>query len=116
MSTPYAELESSARAWAQKSASLTQEVYRRMLHCSEHLPIQQRLDILQKYVDKLAMSGYSREQIRYILMAGLKAYERRRLTALKERVPIFRNRELLDKDREVRIMKGKAIWFHDKTP
>ena len=53
MNTRYSELENSARAWSGKSVSLAEEVYRRLLHTSEDLPLASRLQVINQFTHRL---------------------------------------------------------------
>ena len=57
--------------------SLTSEVKRRMFNTSEQLDMKERIIVLDKLYQKMRNSGFQREKIRDIVVAGLKRYERR---------------------------------------
>ena len=59
-----------------KMVSLSQEVVRRMRNTSEWIGSSERIEVINKFCQKLATSGYGREQIGRIITAGLKGYEK----------------------------------------
>ena len=89
---------------------MAQECYRRLLHTSEKLPTQARVDVLDKFAERLYRSGYNRVQARHCITAGIKKYERTRLSARR----LFRSRAEMGKDREICKEVSRTTWFHDK--
>ena len=67
-----------------KISSLSQEVVRRMVNTGEMVCQADRNEILEKYISKLEISGYSKFQTSRILVAGLKGYEAKLSRARKE--------------------------------
>ena len=59
-----------------RRATLNQETIRRMVNTSEMVDMEKRLDIIDKYAQKLINSEYSMEQTRNAIIGGLKGYER----------------------------------------
>ena len=57
-----------------KHQTLSQEMIRRLLNCSEDLQDEQIQMITDNYASKLHNSGYNIEQIRKILLSGVKGY------------------------------------------
>ena len=68
--SPYTIMETSALPQQTKTSSLSQEVVRRMLNISKELK-EERKTVVDKFDTKLKDSGYSRQQRRRILEAGL---------------------------------------------
>ena len=58
-----------------RRATLNQEMVRRMINTSEGVPIEKRLEIVDKYAQKMLNSEYSVEETRSVIIAGLKGYE-----------------------------------------
>ena len=52
-------------------SSLTQELIRRMLNCSEHITLEGRIKVIDKYAKKLINGGHSQESIKIILVHAL---------------------------------------------
>ena len=66
MASRYVVLETSAWAWSAKCASLAKEVHRRLQNTDSDQPMEIKTKILEAFHQKLARSGFSREQIRQI--------------------------------------------------
>ena len=74
MASRFVGLESSARAWNSKCASLSQDVLRRLQNTASHLP-------LEEFSPKLTRYGYSRVQSRNILESGIGGFKNKRARA-----------------------------------
>ena len=59
-----------------RRATLNQELIRRMINTSEQVEMTTRLEIIDKYAEKLLNSEYPLDQTRNIIIGGLKGYER----------------------------------------
>ena len=59
-----------------RRATLNQEMVRRMVNTSEMVPLADRLEVVNDYVQKLVNSEYSVNETRDIIIGGLKGYER----------------------------------------
>ena len=60
-----------------KVASLTQEVVRVMLNCSEDLEDSKRVEHINNLSVKMKTSGYNTQFIRKVMLAGIKSYEKK---------------------------------------
>ena len=110
MASKYSEVEGSARSWHAKAAGLSQEMVRRMMNTSEHLPITSRVEIVDQFTQKLRFSGYTKSQARHCIVAGLINYERKRSSQ-----KIHRSLTEMTHKREIRKVLEKKAWFHDKV-
>ena len=106
MASQYVELELSARAWSAKSASLTQEVYRRLQNTSQHLPKEIVDRTLEEFTAKMLDSGYSRVQTRTVMEAGIKGFY-----AKLERGSVRRPVHMIQEGRELRKILEKSTWY-----
>ena len=52
-------------------ATLSQEVFRRMSHCSVYKPVSERVDILKEFSAIMTRSSYNMEKRQEIIMSGL---------------------------------------------
>ena len=59
-----------------RRSTLNQELIRRMVNTSEMASLERRIDIINKYAQKLINSEYSVPQARKAIVEGLKGYER----------------------------------------
>lgn len=69
--SPYTIMETSAMPQQIKTSSLSQEIVRRMVNISNELK-EERREVVEKFDLKLKDSGYSRQQRKEILEAGLR--------------------------------------------
>jgi hypothetical protein len=60
---------------ATRRATLKQELIRRMVNTSEMVSNERRVEIVNKYAEKLMNSEYPLDQTRNIIIGGLKGYE-----------------------------------------
>ena len=77
MGSKFNILETSAASYQSKKASLSQEVVRRLLNTDEERPQEEKIEIIDEYCRKLEGSGYSKDQQKEIIEAGLIGYKRR---------------------------------------
>ena len=73
-----------------KNQILSQEMVRRLMNTSEGLQREQYWKIADEYADKLQNSGYRLEQIRRIILAGIKGYGAKKLRSLETGKPLRR--------------------------
>ena len=73
----YSKLRNTAMEWNMKRASLAKEANRRMLNADRYSIAEDRVRILNKYDNKLALSQYKREERKEVIESGVRAYERR---------------------------------------
>lgn len=109
MSSRYVVLEQSAWAWSAKSASLAQEVQRRLQNTARDLPLQVDLDILNTFHKKLTRSGYHREQVRIIIESGITGFANKQRRGQTHRSP-----NEIQMDRELRKILEKSSWYLPK--
>ena len=64
--------------------TLSQEMIRRLLNCSEDLPDEQIQRITDNYAAKLHNSGYNIEQIRKIILSGVKGFGAKKTRCSKD--------------------------------
>ena len=94
-----------------KIASLTQNLMRRMKNTSELIPNEERVQIVEEYTTQLRRSGYSVEQTKSIIIAGLKGYETLVNKCLNGKSKMHRSAAEGPKSRKVKKLLGKARWF-----
>ena len=97
-----------------KIASLTQNLIRRMKNTSELLPDDERIQIVENYVTQLKASGYSEEQCKRIIEAGLKGYETLLRKCLNGTAKMHRSAEEGAETRRVKKLLGKSNWFKER--
>ena len=60
-----------------KMKILANDLTRRLLNTSESLGLEARIKVVNDYSQKLLNSGYGQEQVRRIIINGIKSYERK---------------------------------------
>ena len=99
-------------------ASLNQEMTRRMMNTSELLDMQVRVEVINKYGQKLTNSGFMVEQARNIVTGGLVSYERRVKQSQDKTSPRWRPLHEGAKYNKAQRMKkkimAKSSWFKAK--
>ena len=76
-----------------KVASLTQNIIRRMKNTSEDVPDEERRKIVDDYYWQLKLSGYSDEQSKKVIKAGLIGYEKLLLKCKQGKAKMHRSAE-----------------------
>ena len=105
-------LENTALGENMKIQSLVNDCIRRMGNTSEKVELGIRLDVVDKYGQKLLNSGYSLAKVRGILISGLKGYERK-LEASREPggKPYNQGASATSAARRLKKLTGKTSWF-----
>ena len=102
-----------------RRATLNQELIRRMVNTSEMVEIENRIEIVDRYAQKLINSEYSLEQTRGAIVAGLKGYERLLSLSLDEGNPRWKPLHLSArwnaKNRRVAKQRTKNNWYKGKS-
>ena len=102
-----------------KLSSLTQEVVRRLLHTSKHLPKSNRLENLDRLSVKMMTSGHKQEFARKVMITGIVKFERKvKRSALpsnhKEYKPLHLGTHWNSLGRWKSKVLGVDTWFEDK--
>ena len=70
--------------------------------------------MVEDFREKLERSGYSREQQRHVISAGLTTYERRCKAARADKTSIYRSLQTMSLGRDIKKQIGKTTWFMNK--
>ena len=97
-----------------KIASLTQNLIRRMKNSSELLENEERVQIVDTYVNQLRASGYSGDQRKRIIEAGLKGYETLVRKCFEGKAKMHRSAREGEVARRTKKLLGKSRWFKKK--
>ena len=97
-----------------KISTLSQDLIRRMLNTSEMVTQQERDEIVENYVTKLVVSGYSLEQIRNIIVSGLKGYQTRLERAARDGTKLHRPTRSTLAARQKKKLLSKTNWYKSK--
>ena len=98
-----------------KVTTLSQDLIRRMKNTSEDLPISERIAIIDEYTTQLFASGYSQDQTRKIIEAGLLGYETLVKKVKKGEAVLHRSANEGAGARKRKKLLGKGNWFTNKT-
>ena len=114
MSSKYCVMKSSAMAENSKNSTLSQDLIRRMLNTSELVPQSERNTIIENYIKKLKISGYSQEQTRSIIISGLKGYQTKLERSRKSGIKLHRSAKTTVNSRYKKKLTEKTNWFRKK--
>ena len=97
-------------------SSLTQEVVRRMLNCSEGISVQVRQDILSKFSQKMLNSGHSVMSTQITLVHGMTKYlemvKRSKLTIIDPKFqPLHFDKKYKRVERKFNKFLSKSGWY-----
>ena len=96
--------------------SLRQDMVRRMVHCSQDLPWEERVNIVEDYIQLLVNSKHSFPFIKAVISQGLTKYkskvDRSRLPVDHSRyMPLYRGREFNKTSRILLKYIEPYIWY-----
>ena len=97
-----------------KVASLSQNVVRHMRNTSERLDIQERVAVVNKFTQRMANSGYSKQQAKKIIISGLKGYEAARKRAENSGLRLHRSAKSGAEGRNIRKLLAKISWYKER--
>ena len=94
---------------------LSNDVTRRLLNSCEELGSQERERIIDQYGQKLLNSGYAREQVVAILVAGIKGYEGKGERCKREGRNLRRTSDESKGARTRKTLLGKTEWYKRRS-
>ena len=99
-------------------ATLIQELIRRMVNTSEMVSNEVRVEIVDKYAEKLMNSEYPLDQTRNILIGGLKGYERLLSLSLDTKNPKWKPLHMSAtwnaRNRRMAKQRSRTSWYKGK--
>ena len=90
---------------------VSNDLVRRLLNTSEELGEEYRLRVVNDYTQKLANSGYKREQLKRIIANGIKGYEARKRRSIVEGRKLHRTSVDSQGARTRRKLLARTTWF-----
>ena len=91
---------------------------RRMLNVSEMLPVSERIEVLDKFSQRMSNSGYPLDQIRRTVIGGLSGYEKKVRQSQMERGKGWRQlherAQASAGSRWKKKLLGKSTWYKEK--
>ena len=100
-----------AMAEDSKMRSLSNEVIRRMVTTGEMVEDSVRCQVIDDLAQKMSNSGYSLQQIRRVILAGLKGYEKMRRTARSGGRRVLRTAGESSSIKAKKKLTEKSEWF-----
>ena len=94
--------------------SLNNEVGRRLDNCSETVPIQDKVEMLDRFCQKMVNSGHQVKSIRVVMVGGIKGYKRKLARSLERGEPIHRSSQQSAGARRTKKLLAKTKWFRDE--
>ena len=85
-----------------------------MANMSHHIPIRERVRVLDKFSQKMTNSGHSLEVIRRSMISGVKGHIRKAARCEKEGKPFHRTAAASAGSRKTRKLTAKQSWFKNK--
>ena len=114
MKNPYCVMQKSAMPEKSKISTLAQDLIRRMINTSEMVSQEERDGIIENYIDRLAVSGYSKAQIREIVQSGLLGYQTKLIKAEKAGENLHRGAASTLAQRQKKKLLEKVTWYKKK--
>ena len=101
----------SAMSWKDKRTIITQEILRILLRCSPDLPWKQTIMHIEKYMERLQFSGYSKRFRKEVWRSAMKAYREIRKKDARKEKPIYRKKTWRRNEREKDKRTKKTGWY-----
>ena len=114
VNTPYCIMEKSAMAERSKISSLSQDVIRRLQNNCKDTCQAEKNAIIETYIRKLKISGYSKSQIKEIISSGLKGYVTKVERAEEEGRSFHRGATQTLAGRQKKKLTQKTNWYKKK--
>ena len=110
MKTHFCVMKDSAMSEKSKISILSNDLIWRMLSCNKTIPDTERIEIINKFIDRLLVSNYSSDQIKEIIESGLTGYQRKVDASNKLGVLLHRSAELTSETRLHKKLIEKTSW------
>ena len=94
---------------------VSNDLVRRLQNNSEDLGAEAKRTVVDDYSQKLINSGYSKDQVRKIIVNGIKGYEGKRRRTLAAGKGLHRSSKDSLEQRTRKKLLGKTCWFKKKT-
>ena len=94
---------------------VSNDLMRRLYNTMEEIDQAEKWKILDQYSQKLLDSGYPIEQVRKIIINGIKGHESRKIRYAKEGRPFRRTGEISKASHVTKKLREKSTWFKKKA-
>ena len=81
--------------------------------CSQTIPIDEKVKILDNFCQKMTNSGHSVKSIRVILVGGIKGYKRKLARSMERGEPVHRSSHQSAGTRRTKKLLAKSRWFKE---
>ena len=98
-------------SWQDKLSTLSQEVCRRLQRISKDKSLEVKTQVLNKFNQKLIISGYSIKHRREITISGIRAFYKKYNNPEKGQIESYRDMSNVE-DRRISKSSEKAYWFN----
>ena len=107
-------MERSAMSTRVKMETTSNEVFRRIYNTDRKVDNEVKVEILNRYMVKMKMSGYNQSQRLQALLGGIRRYRKLELMERKGTRPLYRNYEKDWAERRRNKWEGRTNWFRKK--
>ena len=111
MNSKFCILEKSAMAYESKLSILSNEVVRRLLNTSKKIPQDKKDSIMNGFVHKMLLSGYSVGQCRDILISGIRFFNAQVSRAKQSGSKLHRSAQSSLVSRLKKKITAKTSWY-----
>ena len=94
-----------------KMKTLSNDLIRRLLNTQEGLDKRESEEVIDKYGKKLLNSGYRKEKVVSILLAGIRGYRSKVRRCREKGVPLFRTAAESLRGRQFKRLVGSKEWY-----
>ena len=113
--SPYVVSKGSAMPISKKIECMGQEVFRRLHNTKIEIHGKEILDIMNRFMMNLKISGYNSFDRYQILQSGFNCYEKLRSKVDNGSRPFYRNRHFEKQKRKYEKLEKKTSWFTKKS-
>ena len=91
--------------------SVAEDTKRRLMNNSRKVPDSVKVEMMDKWAQKLINSGHKSKEVRSILLSGIKGYNNKVKKCQKSGTPLHRSAKLSFIARRLAKLTGKSNWF-----
>ena len=95
--------------------SLNNEVMRRLSNMNEHIPMEEKTEVLDNFSQKMVNSSHTVEVVRRVIVSGIKGHLRKVERCQREGKPFHRTAAASAKTRKSKKLTQKQNWFKIKA-
>ena len=84
------------------------------LYLSQTISVKDKVDMLNKFCQKMINSGHSVKSIRVVLVGGIRGYKRKLTRSLERGEPVHRSSQQSAGSRRTKKLLAKNKWFREE--